>query len=504
MVRLFLIGLVFTSYLFPAWSQTSDPIRAKMPFLLQEHRELVSLPCDAHFPEDMHKNAEWLEKAFTKRGFTTQILQTSTVPIVFAERQVAPDKPTVLFYFHYDGQPVDPSKWDQDHPFVPVLKQQNAAGDWEIIPYKNIENDFNPEWRVFARAAADDKGPIMMFLGALDIMEQQQMEPAFNVKVMLDGEEEIGSAGLLETLEAYKKYYTADHLIIMDGPAHPTNRPTLTFGCRGVASGALTVYGPIVPQHSGHFGNYAPNPVFRLANLLSSMKDDDGRVLIPGFYDGINLDEKTKAIMAGVPDDEAAIKTRLGVAEAEKVGANYQESLQYPSLNARGISAAWIGRQTRTIVPDKAVVQLGIRLVPESDGDRLLDLLRTHIIGQGYYLLDREPTEEERTQYPKIATFVGRKAVNAFRTPLDSPTGQWLTKAIEKAHGKEPVRIRTMGGTVPVTPLIEALGIPAVIVPMVNMDNNQHSPNENLRLGNLYDGVKTCLGILGEGAEDGH
>ena len=228
------------------------------------------------------------------------------------------------------------------------------------------------------------------------------------------------------------------------------------------------------------------------------MKDEDGRVLISGFYDGIQIDEATQKILAGVPDDEKAIKNRLGIAEAEKVGANYQESLQFPSLNARGIAAAWIGRQTRTIVPDKAVVQLGVRLVPESDGDRLLDLIRDHIKEQGYYLLNREPTTEERQEHAKIATFVGRKSVNAFRTPINSPTGQWLTTAIQKVHHQEPVRIRTMGGTVPVTPLIEALNIPAVIVPMVNMDNNQHSPNENLRLGNLYDGIKTCIGILTE------
>lgn len=507
MMRLFLLGFLVIMGLRPLHCQNNsktnfdDLIHAKIPTLLQEHREIVSLPCDAHFPEDMIKNAAWLDTAFSKRGFSTRILSTPTIPVVFAEKQVDANKPTILFYFHYDGQPVDPSKWDQEHPFEPVLKQQNTAGEWEAIPYEKAMKAFDPEWRVFARAAADDKGPIMMFLGALDILTQLEKEPAFNVKVMLDGEEEIGSAGLLETLEQYKESYAADHLIIMDGPAHPTNQPTLTFGCRGVASGALTVYGPIVPQHSGHFGNYAPNPVFRLANLLASMKDEEGRVLIDGFYDGIELDEKTRKILEGVPDDEAAIKERLGVAEAEKVGANYQESLQYPSLNARGISAAWIGRQTRTIVPDKAVVQLGIRLVQESDGDRLLDLLRRHIEEQGYYLLDREPTLEERAQHAKIATFVGRKSVNAFRTPIDSPTGQWLTRAIQNIHGKEPVCIRTMGGTVPVTPLIEALGIPAVIVPMVNMDNNQHSPNENLRLGNLYDGLKTCLGILSEPVE---
>jgi acetylornithine deacetylase/succinyl-diaminopimelate desuccinylase-like protein len=204
-----------------------------------------------------------------------------------------------------------------------------------------------------------------------------------------------------------------------------------------------------------------------------------------------------------VPDKTEDINRRLAIAEAEKVGGNYQESLQYPSLNIRGMASAWIGKQTRTIVPDKATAQLGIRLVPESDGDRLLSLVKSHIEDQGYYVIDREPTLDERLEHQKIATFTGRKSVNAFRTPLDSPTGQWLTAALKKGYdGEEPVRIRTMGGTVPVVLLIESLDAPAVIVPMVNMDNNQHSPNENLRVGNMINGIKTCVGIFSEPIEE--
>lgn len=473
-------------------------IQKGLPETIEEHRELVSIPNDAQFPEDMPKNVAWLEKAFQKRDFQTEVLEAGKVPIFFAKKVIDENKPTVLFYMHYDGQPVAPAKWEQADPFQPVLKKQNEDGSFSIIDYEMINEKFDPNWRVFARSAADDKGPIIMFLEALDIMKATNTPLAFNVKILLDGEEEKGSAGLKSTMEQYKRRYAADRLIIMDGPAHPTNTPTLMFGCRGIASATLTVYGARVPQHSGHFGNYAPNPVFRLSQLLASMKDEEGRVIIKGFYDGIELDENTRQILANVPDDEKAIQKRLGVAAPEKVGDNYQEALQYPSLNAKGIAAGWVGRQTRTIVPEHAVVQLGIRLVPESDGDRLLGLVKKHIESKGYYVVDKEPTEEERLTHPKIAFFTGKKSVNAFRTPLDSPTGEWLSSALKKAHGKDSVRIRIMGGTVPVTPLIEALGVPAVIVPMVNMDNNQHSPNENLRLGNLVDGIKTCVGILSE------
>ena len=504
------LPFVFTVYLLLAFNSCAlgqqiqgdkidQFVKAKIAETIKIHREFVSIPCDANYPKDMAKNITWLKDAFEKRAFEVQVLGAGKVPIFFAQKIIDPKKPTVLFYLHFDGQPVDRSKWDQAHPFRPVLKEKNKAGEWIAIPYENAAKKFDPEWRVFGRAAADDKGPIMMMLTAFDIMQEQNLAQAYNVKILLDGQEEKGSAGLKSTLDQYKSIYAADKLIIMDGPAHPTNQATLTFGCRGIASATLTVYGAKLPQHSGHFGNYAPNAAFRLSRLLASMKDDNGLVTIPGFYDGVLLDEKAKAILAAVPDDLLALNTRLGISKPEQVGKNYQESLQYPSLNIRGMSAAWIGKQTRTIVPNIAVAQLGIRLVPETDGERLLGLVKTHIKKQGYYIVQHEPTDAERMQHEKIAFFKGKTSVNAFRTEIDSPTGKWLAKAIHRIHGQTPIQIRIMGGTVPVTPLIEKLGVPAVIVPMVNMDNNQHSPNENLRLGNLYDGIKTCIGILTEG-----
>ncbi|PHN04649.1 acetylornithine deacetylase [Flavilitoribacter nigricans DSM 23189 = NBRC 102662] len=493
---LFCSFFFFGSELIAQSAKADRWIAKKLPEIITEHRALVSLPNVPSRPEDMDRNAEWLRDAFEKRGFKFDILATETIPVLFAESAVDADLPTVLFYFHYDGQPVDPTAWDQDSPFVPVLKHQDEAGKWQMLEWEKTTGTIDPDWRIFGRSAADDKGPIMMFLSAVDFLRETGGKPAFNVKVIMDGEEESGSSGLLSTLEQHRERYAADHLIIMDGPAHPSNRPTLTFGCRGITGATLTVYGPRLAQHSGHFGNYAPNPVFRMAQLLATMKDEAGRVLIDGFYEGVEWDAETAAIMAAVPDDAREINDRLGVAVPEAVGRNYQESLQYPSLNIRGLTSGWTGEQTRTIVPDRAVAEIGIRLVVETDGERQLKLLRRHIEAQGYYLTDRDPTDDERQEHPKIAAFVSRKPVRAFRTELDSPTGKWLRQALEDAFGQAPVNIRTMGGTVPVTPMIEGLGVPAVIVPMVNMDNNQHSPNENLRLGNLVTGIKTCLAIL--------
>ena len=228
------------------------------------------------------------------------------------------------------------------------------------------------------------------------------------------------------------------------------------------------------------------------------MKDEDGRVTIPGFYDGIHLDEKTLEILAKVPDDEAFIKKNVGIAATDKVGRNYQEAIQYPSLNVRGMSSGWVGRKRRTIVPPTATAEIDVRLVMESDPDWLLGLIKSHIRSKGYYLVDQEPTEEERMKYARMAFFKSSVSYRAFRTDFDSEVGLWLDKALTKAFGKEPIKIRNSGGSIPIAPFVTSLGVPAVTVPIVNRDNNQHSPNENIRLGNYIDGVKTYISILTE------
>ena len=335
-----------------------------------------------------------------------------------------------------------------------------------------------------------------MLLQAIDALNENNLTPKVNIKVILDGEEEKGSLHLTSAVKKYKSLLRADHLVINDGPMHLSGKPTLVFGCRGNTGISLTIYGPRNHQHSGHYGNYAPNPVFRMAHLLSSMKDEDGRVIIPGYYDGIDLTADIKSLLSQVPDDPSQIHKTIGIAQPEQVGNNLQEALQYPSLNVRGISAAWTGDEARTIVPASATASIDLRLVPESDPDKLKALIRKHIADKGYHILDREPTESERLQYPLLATYKTGGATLPFRTDVESETGKWLNRAIKKGWNAEAVKIRIMGGTVPISSFINELDIPAVIVPLVNPDNNQHSPNENLRLGNLIDGIQTFMSIL--------
>ncbi|MDN5201843.1 M20/M25/M40 family metallo-hydrolase [Fulvivirgaceae bacterium BMA10] len=470
----------------------------QFPIALQELREFLSIPNDAHYPDHVDKNVEFCDELFKKRGFKNVILTTGGPPLMLASRNVKNAKRTVLFYIQVDGQPVDTSKWEQESPYTPVVKMSDSQGKWKTLDWEKVKEGTEDDWRIFARSASDAKGPINMFLAAIDIIDSKHWKPNYDIKVIMDFEEELGSPHLPGAVKKYKDELKADMFVILDGPRHISNQPTLTFGARGISTITLKTFGPRVPQHSGHYGNYVPNPALTMSKLLASMKDDHGRVIIPGYYDGIEIDDKTKEILRNVPDDENAIRKKIGIAAIDKVSDNYQESIQYPSLNIRGLSSAWVGKKVRTIIPDEAIAEIDVRTVPESDPEKLIQSIKKHIETQGFHFVDEKPTEEERAKYTKLISFDYKTSYRAFRTDFNTEIGQWLYKAMKRAFDQEPVRIRIAGGSIPISPFVTTLGIPAVSVPTVNSDNNQHSPNENLRLGNFKDGIKTCLAILTE------
>lgn len=461
-------------------------------------RESLAIPNDARFPEHVARNVAWSQAQFEARGFAVRALDTGGPPLLLATRDDVADGPVVLVYLQLDGQPVDPGRWDPPTPYEAVLKAPTAEG-WTPIPWSRLGDGFDPEWRVFARSAADAKGPVVMMLAALDALAAEDRPLPYRLKVVMDFEEELGSPHLPAAVERHREALAADALAIFDGPMHDSNRPTLVYGARGIATVTLTVFGPRLPQHSGHYGNYVPNPAQRLARLLAGMKDDEGRVTLPGFYDGVAIDAATRAELARTPVDETALKTRLGIAAPDLVAASHQESLQYPSLNVRGLRSAWIGPESRTIIPAAATAELDLRLVAESDAGRLVGLVRDHVVEAGYHLVaGTEPTEAERARYPRLAAFDYEISYGAFRTPFESPAGRWLERALARADAEPPVQIRTMGGSIPIAPFVLGLGVPAVVVPTANPDNNQHSPNENLRLGNLAAGIRIYLAVLTE------
>ena len=462
---------------------------------ISEFREMLAIPNDANIAKDIDDNIAWCTTSLEERGWNVEIWDSPTRPHLYASRNSRADIPTVLFYFHLDGQSVDPQYWFQENPYQAVLKKRVEGEGWVDLSWDELSvSSFDPDWYLFARSASDSKNNFMAFLVALDLLGQEM--PPYNLKLILDFEEEKSSPSLVDMVNDHKADLAADMLVIYDGPRHLSNKPTLSFGARGIAAITLTTYGPVFAQHSGHYGNYAPNPALRMSKLLGSMKDDEGRVTIPGWYDGIEIDEATAAILDAVPDDEPVIKAKLGIVQSDKVADTYQKALQYPSLNIRGMASGWVGKESRTIVPATATTEIDIRLVKESDPERLLSLLRQHIEDEGYHIIDKKPSQRDRLTHHKICRMNAKVSYQAFRTDFDTEIGAWLTRAMTDAFGEVPVRHRTSGGSIPISPFVETLDVPAVSIPMANRDNNQHSPNENIRLGNYVDAVKTIYYVL--------
>ena len=480
---------------------TKDQLNAltleKLPKAAFSLKEFLQLPNNGHFPEQAKNNLLWCDSIFKTLEFKTTIIKTGGIPLLFAEKKIHKKAKTILFYLQIDGQPVDSAQWDQPSPYVPVLKEKNN-GIWQTIDFERLRTEYNPEWRIFARSASDSKGPAISFISALEILKENKLRPRFNIKVIMDFQEEMGSPFLAKAVSQNKGILNADMLFIMDGTRHVSNLPTLTFGARGIATAKIKFFGAKNNLHSGQYGNFAPNPVFNAAKLVGSLKDENGKVVIPGFYNGIDLSEAKKSLINSVPEDIEKIKQRLGIAKPDVVGATYQEALQYPTLNIRGLRAGWVDGEVRTIIPSEVIVEIDMRLVPESDGKRLMGLLKDYIQDQGYHLVNSTPTEEERRIYPKLASFDYTLGSLPFQTPMDSDIGRLLNRGMKKVFGDKVVNMQTTGGSQPIASFINTLGISAVSIRIPNPDNNIHGPNENLRIGNLMEGILSCLAILDE------
>ena len=440
--------------------------------ILREFQEFLSIPNVASDTANIRRNADWLTKAMQRRGLSTRLLEAAGAPpVVYGELKSPGAKRTFIFYAHYDGQPVDRKDWKTD-PFRPVIH-----GD-----------------RLYARGASDDKGPIIAMLAALERLKGQQLSA--NLKFFFDGEEEAGSPHLAQIVRENRELLKADAWFICDGPVHPSGKQQLYFGVRGVAAAELSVYGPNRELHSGHYGNWAPNPAMMLAQLLASMKDDTGRVLISGFYEGVEpLGPLEKKALAEAPEIDEDLKKELALARAEGQGQKLIELINQPSLNIRGMSSAGVGPLARNVVPAVATASIDMRLVKGVTADGQIKRLVDHIRKQGYFVTDREPDKDMRQTHAKIARVTFEHGYNSARTPMDLPISREVVAAVEKARGST-VKLPTMGGSVPLFVFEQELRTPWIGVPMVNHDNNQHAANENIRLRNLWDGIDLMAALM--------
>ena len=471
--------------------------------IIRELSEFLSIPNIASDTANIQKNAAHLVGMLEARGIETHLLPISgRGPVVFGKLITPEAKRTVIFYAHYDGQPVDPAAWTDGKPFEPVLRDAAIEAVGKRIPFPENSAQhravYNDNWRLYARSSSDDKSPIVALLAALDALRTKNIPLAVNLKVIFEGEEEAGSTNLQRTLELHKNLLGADLLITADGPVHQSGRPLVFFGNRGDIGIDVTVYGAVRALHSGHYGNWAPNPAMELSRLLASMKDADGRVLIECYYDDVTpLGEVEKKALAEMPENDADLERELGIAKPEGGGKKLVELIMQPSLNIRGLRSAYVSEQAQNVVPERAEASLEARLVKGEDPHKKFEQIAAFIEKRGFYVIDHEPTMEERRAHVRIAKVIYEGGYRASRTPMDLPMSKAIVEVVREAAGSNTVVMPSSGGSVPMY-IFEDLGLQWVGVPIVNYDNHQHSSDENLRLGQFWRGMEIYGAILAD------
>jgi acetylornithine deacetylase/succinyl-diaminopimelate desuccinylase-like protein len=443
--------------------------------ILSEFISLLSIPNLASDTGNIHRNAVAVAALLDKRGVQTRLLKVpSAPPVVYGEIKTPGATRTVVFYAHYDGQPLDPKEWATP-PWQPVVRDQ----------------------RLYARSSSDDKAPIIVLTEALDALRAAHLPLRSNIKFVFEGEEEAGSPHLAQILAANKVLLRADVWLICDGPVHQSRKQQIVFGARGIETLDITVYGPRRELHSGHYGNWAPNPAFMLVKLLASMKDDDGHVLVDHFYDGIEpLSDTERQAIADAPRFDEELKKELWLDRTEGGGKSLVELLNFPSLNIRGMASSRVGSQASNVIPATATATLDMRLVKGIDHKVASKRVIEHIQKQGYFIVDHDPDAATLLSHPKVAKVtLDQSGYNAERTSMDLPISRDVLRIAVEARGPI-VKLPTMGGSVPLYMISEILHAPTITVPIANHDNNQHSCNENIRLQNLWDGIELMAALL--------
>lgn len=475
--------------------------RAHEHEILSEFMELLAIPNVASDRENIRRNAAAIMTMMQRRKLSPRLLETSdpsVPPVVYGEWKTPGATRTLIFYAHYDGQPTDPRQWSGTLPWQPVLRSAALESGGTILPAPKANEAINPEWRLYARASADDKAGVMAILCAFDALLASGAKPTANLKFFFEGEEEAGSPHLGEILRQNKQLLQSDAWIICDGPVHQSGRKQVVFGVRGDTNVDITVYGAKRPLHSGHYGNWAPNPAMLLMQLLSSMKDASGRVKIAGWYDNVEpLGEVERKAIAEAPQYDETLQRELGITRTEGQGRSLLELINEPSLNVNGFSSGDVGALARNVIPTTATAVLDLRLVKGNDHARQVQLLIEHIRKQGFTVTDHDPTDKERSLNTLLARVNTRPGgYNAERTRMDLDVSVAVVAAVQSTSAETIVRLPTAGGSLPLSVITANLSTVTMTVPIANYDNNQHAENENLRLQNLWDGIETMAAIM--------
>lgn len=460
--------------------------------IVSELRTFLALPNVAADEAAIERNADHLVAMLARRGIDAQKLRAPGArPAVFGALEVPGATHTVVFYAHYDGQPAPRAQgWNSD-PWQPVLRDGDEDLDWSALA-----DGVDDEWRIYARSASDDKSPIVAMLAALDALRAAGRAPTVNLKFFFEGDEEAGSPHLGALLRAHRELLAADVWLFADGPVHQSGRGQVVFGVRGAMGAELTVYGPVRGLHSGHYGNWAPNPAAALARLLASLRDADGRITVDGFYDDVRpLGPAEQAAIDAFPDPDEALQRELGIARPEG-GGRLVESILLPALNVRGLRAGGVGEDAANAIPTDARASLDFRLVPGQTPARVRALVERHLGERGFKVVHAAPDLAQRRTDARIVRIDWGDGYPALRTDMNLPVSRAVVAAVEEARGERVVEVPNLGGSLPLYLFEEVLGAPVLVTPMVNADNNQHAANENLRIGNLWTGIDMYANLM--------
>jgi len=460
---------------------------------------LTQLKSVAADPAGLIATAHWLEAALKTRGFEVTELATgpSSPPAVFASLRTPGAKRTVVFYAHYDGQPVTPSQWSSD-PFTPVMRADALSPDAHDVDWRKATPPYDPEWRLFGRAVSDDKASIGAFLAAFDALNATHTPPSVNIKVLWEGEEEAGSEHLSHALKENQTLLSTDLFLIGDGPVHQTRKPMVYFGARGVLSLEATLYGPLRALHDGHYGNWVPNPASMAATLISQMRNEDGRILIPGFSDSVRaITPDELAALKAIPPVGEALKKEYGIGRTEG-NEDLPASIMRPALNIRGIRSGQVGESAANAIPTTASFSVDFRLVPDQTPAGSKAAVEHFLAAHGWTIVSEDPDLATRLSHPRIIKLTWDTGYPALRSDMSSPAAKAVIAAAGKAAGAPVVVLPMAGGSVPLYMFADFFSAPIICLPIVNHDNNQHAANENLRLQNLWDGINTYAALMAE------
>jgi acetylornithine deacetylase/succinyl-diaminopimelate desuccinylase-like protein len=436
-------------------------VSANQDQFVDELCELVRLPSiSTQGNPGVQACADALVETMRRSGLEPRLLPTPGQPVVFGQRMVESSLPTVLIYGHYDVQPVDPVDDWQTPPFEPTIR----GG------------------RLYGRGSSDNKGQHLAQLLGMRALLALDGELPVNVKVILEGEEENGSPHLAWFAEHNRELLTCDVAYTSDGPVHESGRATLVLGVRGMLGVELRARGANRDVHSGNRGGVVPYPAWDLVHLLASMRRPDGRVAIEGFYDAVR--PPTTAEREAISRLPLDLPTHLRQYEIDRLPppddwGYYDRLMLQPTLNIAGVHSGYAGEGIKTIIPHRAIAKLDMRLVPDQTPDDIFECLARHV----------------QRHAPGIEV-VRLGDMRPSRTPIDNRYTQIVVQALREAAGEEPYIVPSLGGSLPDYVFTQLLGVPSMLVPYANPDQNNHAPNENFEVARFIGGIRTCATVL--------